>query len=97
MISSPFNTSASNLGNAAMRTANIPWDTPVDMRLRAEGPGQTGAYIEVSGPRGFLKKVPLDEARLAECRQEDALALCQQFIDDLSAQIRTTVGEALAQ
>lgn len=97
MITSPFNTSASNFGNAALQAANIPWDAPVDMRLGAEGPSETGAYIEVSNPHGFLKRIPIDEARLAECRQEEALALCQRFVDDLSAEIRTAVREALAQ
>jgi len=53
MISSSFNTSASNFGNAAMQTADVPWDTPVKMRLGADGPGETGAYIEVSTTRGF--------------------------------------------
>ena len=64
MISSPFNTSASNFGNAAMQTADVPWDTPVKMRLGADGPGETGAYIEVSTTRGFAKRIPIDEARL---------------------------------
>lgn len=100
MISSLFNTSASNFGNAAMQAASVPWDTPVDMRLGAEGPGETGAYIEVSSPRGFVKRIPIDEARLAECRQENdgptAMVLCQQFVDDLSAQIKTAIRDALA-
>lgn len=101
MISSPFNDSASSFGNAAMQSASIPWDAPVDMRLGAAGPGETGAFIEVTGPSGSLKRIPIDDARLAECRQENngptALALCQQFVDDLSAQIKAVVGEALAQ
>ncbi|OIU87701.1 hypothetical protein [Microbacterium sp. AR7-10] len=100
MISSLFNTSASNFGNAAMQAASVPWDAPVEMRLGAEGPGETGAFIEVSSPLGFMKRIPIDEARLAECRQENngptAMALCQQFVDDLSAQIRTAVRDALA-
>lgn len=43
MISSPFNTSASNFGNAAMRAASrpIPLDAQVEMRLDAHGPGFT--------------------------------------------------------
>lgn len=98
MISSVFNNSASNFGNAAMQSANIPWDAPVEMRLGAEGPGETGAFIEVSSPRGFVKRIPIDEARLAECRQENdgptALALCQQFVDDLSVQIKSAVSDA---
>ena len=98
-ISSPFNTSASNFGNAAMQAANVPWDTPVEMRLGADGPGETGAYIEVSAPRGFAKRIPIDEARLSECRQEldgpAGIKLCQQLVDDLSARIRTAVKEAV--
>ena len=58
MISSPFNTSASNFGNAAMQTADVPWDTPVKMRLGVDGPGETGAYIEVDGSAGTVR--PLD-------------------------------------
>lgn len=100
MISSVFNNSASNFGNAAMQAASVPWDAPVEMRLGAEGPGETRAFIEVSSPLGFMKRIPIDEARLAECRQENdgptAMALCQQFVDDLSAQIRTAVRDALA-
>lgn len=99
MISSRFNDSASNFGNAAMQAANIPWDAAVEMRLGAEGPGETSAYIEVSNPRGFLKRIPIDEARLAECRQQHdgatAMALSQQFVDDLSAQIKTAARDAL--
>lgn len=98
MITSPFNTSASNFGNAAMQAASIPGDAPVEMRLRAEGPGENGAYIEVSSQSGFLRRILIDEARLAECRQEDdgpaAMALCQQLVHDLAAQIRTAVDDA---
>ena len=47
MISSPFNTSASNFGNAAMQTADVPWDTPVKMRLGADGPGETWGVSEL--------------------------------------------------
>jgi len=99
MISSTFNTSASNFGNAAMQTAGIPWDTPVEMRLGADGPGETGAYIEVSTTHGFAKRIPIDEARLSECREEQegpaGITLCQQVVDDLVAQIRTAVKEAV--
>ncbi|MFD0994956.1 hypothetical protein HNR16_001471 [Pseudoclavibacter chungangensis] len=99
MISSPFNTSASNFGNAAMQTSDVPWDTPVKMRLGADGPGETGAYIEVSTTRGFAKRIPIDEARLSECRQEQdgaaGIALCQQLVDDLAARIKTAVAEAV--
>lgn len=99
MISSPFNTSASNFGNAAMQTADVPWDTPVKMRLGADGPGETGAYIEVSTTRGFAKRIPIDEARLSECRQEQdgaaGIALCQQLVDDLAARIKPAVAEAV--
>jgi hypothetical protein len=99
MISSVFNDSASNFGNAAMQAANIPWDAPVEMRLGAEGPGETGAFIEVSGPSGFLKRIPIEEARLAECRQQNdgptTMALCQKFVDDLSVQIKTSVRDAM--
>lgn len=98
-ISSPFNTSASNFGNAAMQTAGIPWDTPVEMRLGADGPGETGAYIEVSTTRGFATQIPIDEGRLSECRHEEGgpagIALCQRLVDDLAAQIRTAVKEAV--
>ncbi|MGO2746208.1 hypothetical protein [Microbacterium sp.] len=100
MISSPFNDSASSFGNAAMQAASIPWDAPVEMWLGAEGPGETGAFIEVSSPRGFLKRIPIEEARLAECRQQNdgptTMALCQQLVDDLSAQVKTAVRDALA-
>lgn len=99
MISSPFNDSASSFGNAAMQAASVPWDAPVEMRMGAEGPGETGAFIEVSSARRFLKRIPIDEARLAECRQQNdgvtAMALSQQFVDDLSAQIKTAVRDAL--
>jgi len=98
MISSLFNTSASNFGNAALQAAHIPWDAPVEIRLGADGPGETSAFIEVSNHRRFLKRIPIDEARLTECRQENdgptTMALCQQFVDDLSAQIKTAVGQA---
>lgn len=98
MISSVFNNSASNFGNAAMRAARVPLDAPVEMRLGAEGPGEIGAFIEVSSPRGFVKRIPIDEARLAECRQQNdgptVMTLCQQFVDDLSAQIKSAVRDA---
>ena len=98
MISSPFNVSASNFGNAAMQAANIPWDTPVEMRLRAEGPGEKDAYIEVRSQTGFLRRILIEDARLAECRQGNGgpttIALCQQLVDDLSAQIKTSVRQA---
>lgn len=96
MIRSLFNDSASNFGNAAMQAANIPWDTPVEMRLGAEGPGENGAYIEVSGQSGFHRTIPIDDASLAECRQSgrSARALSQQLVNDLAAQIRTAVSDA---
>lgn len=97
-ISSPFNTSASNVGNAAMQAANIPWNASVEMRLGADGPGEKGAYIEVGAPPGFLRRIPIDDGRLDASRQGDgtrAMALCQQLVDDLAAQIRTAVKEAL--
>ncbi|AXL12094.1 hypothetical protein DXT68_08060 [Microbacterium foliorum] len=98
MISSVFNNSASNFGNAAMRAASVPLDAPVEVRLGAAGPGETGASIEVTGPSGFLKRIPIDDARLAECRLENGgptvLALCQQFVDDLSALIKSAVRDA---
>lgn len=50
MISSVFNTSAANSGNATMRAACIPWDFPVELILRACGPNEKDAYIEVSSP-----------------------------------------------
>lgn len=98
MITSPFNTSASNIGNAAMQAASIPWDAPVEMRLGAEGPGENDAYVEVSSHGGYVRRISIDNARLAECRQEDdgptAMGLCQQLVDDLAAQIRTAVCDA---
>ncbi|WP_431794916.1 hypothetical protein [Micrococcus luteus] len=98
MIHSLFNTSTSNFGNAAMQAANIPSDTPVEMRLGAEGPGEHGAYIEVSGQSGFHRTTPIDDARLTGCRQEDdgptSMVLCQQLVDDLATQIRTAVDDA---
>lgn len=98
MIPSTFNDSASNFGNAAMHAASIPWDAPVEMRLGAEGPGENGAYVEVSSQTGFHRTIPIDDARLAECRQEDdgptAMASCQQLVDDLAAQIRDAVSDA---
>lgn len=101
MISSPFNDSASSFGNAAMQAASIAWDAPVEMRLGAEGPGESGAFIEVSSPRGFLKRIPIEEARLAECRRQHdgptTMALCQQLVDDLSAQVKTAVRDASEQ
>lgn len=98
MISSLFNNSASNFGNAALEAARIPWDSPVEMRLGADGPGEAGAYIEVSTTGGFLRRIPIEPARLAECRREHdgptALALCQKFVDDLAAQVRAAVDVA---
>lgn len=98
-ISSPFNTGASNVGNAAMQAANVPWDAPVEVRLGADGPGETGAYIEVGAPPGFVRRIPIDEKRLTKCRQEQdgpaGIALCQQLVDDLAARIRTVVKEAV--
>src|SRR5699024_2459445 len=97
-ISGPFNMSASNVGNAAMQAANVPWDTPVEMRLGADGPGEIGAYVEVSTPRGFATRIPIDEGRLSGCRHEEGgaagIALCQRLVDDLAAQIRTAATEA---
>lgn len=97
MISSPSNDSASNFGNAAMQAANIPWDTPVEMRLGAERPSEAGANIEVSSHGGFVRRIPIDEARLAECRQQNdgptTMALYQQLVDDLAAQIKTAVRD----
>ncbi|SDS58105.1 hypothetical protein SAMN04489860_1868 [Paraoerskovia marina] len=99
MISSVFNTSASNFGNAAMQAAQIPWNAPVEMRLGAQGPSENGAYIEVSSQDGYLERIPIDDGRLNECRQEGsgptAMALCQQMVDELAARIRTAVEEAL--
>lgn len=99
MISSVFNTSASNFGNAAMQAAQIPWNAPVEMRLGAQGPSENGAYIEVSSQDGYLERIPIENGRLNECRQEDdgptAMTQCQQLVDDLTAQIRTSVEEAL--
>lgn len=98
-ISNPFNTSASNVGNAAMQASGVPWDAPVEMRLGADGPGEIGAYIEISTTRGFSQRIPIDEARLSECRHEEGgpagIALCQQLVDDLAARIRTVVKEAV--
>lgn len=98
MIPSTFNDSASNFGNAAMQAANVPWDAPVQMRLGAEGPGESGAYIEVSSPGGYVRRIPINAERLAKCRQEDdgptAMRLCQQLVDDLAEEIRTAVGDA---
>ena len=98
-ISSLFDTSASNVDNAAMQAANVPWDTPVEIRLGADGPGEIGAYVEVSDPCGFATRIPIDEGRLSECRHEEGgpvgIALCQRLVDDLAAQIRTAVKEAV--
>lgn len=100
MITSPFNTSASNFGNAAMQAANIPWDTPVEVRLGAEGSGENGAYIEVSSRSGFLRRILIEDARLAECRQGNGgpttMAVCQQFVDDLAEEIKAAVCDATA-
>lgn len=99
MIASLFNDSASNFGNAAMRAANIPSDAPVDMKLGAEGPGEGCAYIEISSQTGFLRRILIEDARLAGCRQGSdgptAMALCQRLVDDLAAQIRTAVSDAM--
>ncbi|MGO2061403.1 MAG: hypothetical protein ACTH2M_00075 [Microbacteriaceae bacterium] len=96
MIPSNFNDSASNFGNAAMQAANIPWDTPVQVRLGAEGPGENGAHIEVSNETGFHRTIPIEDGRLAECRQSgpSARALSQQLVDDLAKEIKAAVGEA---
>lgn len=96
MIPSTFNDSASNFGNAAMQAASIPGDAPVEVRLGADGPGENGACIEVSSPGGYIRRIPIDAERLAECRQggPSARALSQQLVDDLAEEIRSAVGEA---
>ena len=96
MIASLFNDSASSFGNAVMRAAGIPSNAPVEMKLGAEGPSESGAYIEVSSPGGYLRRIPIDVQRLAECRQSgpSARALSRQLVDDLVEEIKAAVGEA---
>lgn len=62
MITSPFNTSASNFGNAEIQAAGrwIPLDVPVEMR-----PAYSWAGEEVHTSK---RAIPIDPARLAECR-----------------------------
>lgn len=101
MISTLFNTSASNFGHAAMRAVKVPVDTPIDMKLGVHGPGEDHAYVEITAPNGFTRQIPIDRSRLLERRDEDVdftdHDVCQLIVDDLADMIKAAVAEALAQ
>lgn len=99
MISTLFNTSASNFGHAAMRAVKVPVDTLIDMKLGTHGPGEDHAYVEITAPNGFARQIPIDRSRLLERRDEDVdftdHDVCQLIVDDLAGRIKTAVAEAV--
>ena len=99
MISTLFNTSASNFGHAAMRAVKVPVDAPIDMKLGANGPGEERAYVEITALNGFTRQIPIDRSRLLERRGEDVdftdHDLCQLIVDDLADRIKSAVAEAV--
>lgn len=101
MIGELFNTSASNIGHAAMRAVKAPVDTLIDMKLGTHGPGEDHAYVEITAPNGFARQIPIDRSRLLERRDEDVdftdHDVCQLIVADLADRIKTAVAEALAQ
>lgn len=99
MISTLFNTSASNFGHAAMRAVKVHVDTPIDMKLASHGPGEDHAYVEITAPNGFARQIPIDRSRLLERRDEDVdftdHDVCQLIVDDLTDRIEAAVDEAV--
>lgn len=102
MISQFFMMSLSNFIQAAMNDVlrHVPADAPVKVTFGSHAPaGQAGereGYIKVTSPSGFEREILVDDNAVAACNQaEDGRAASQELVDQLAAELRSAVSDAL--